>query len=97
MAEKSLTYVFTKEVGKLAQFTMQVDTTEIQKGSTGSGVMVMQFLLKVLGYDLGSDGIDSVYGADTVAAVKAFQQKNGIKVDGICGMDTWAMLLGEGV
>lgn len=97
MAEKSLTYVFAREVGKLAQFTMQVDTTEIQKGSTGSSVMVMQFLLKALGYNLGDDGIDSVYGEDTVEAVKAFQKKNGLKVDGICGMDTWAMLLGEGV
>ena len=55
-------------------------------GSTGSEVRTIQDKLKRWGYYDGS--IDGVYGSRTVSAVKKFQQKNGLTVDGIAGPKT---------
>ena len=42
------------------------------------------------GYYNGS--VDGIYGSQTVAAVKKFQQKNGLTVDGIAGQNTLAAM-----
>ncbi|MBR2704960.1 MAG: spore cortex-lytic enzyme [Clostridia bacterium] len=55
-------------------------------GSTGSEVTAIQTKLKRWGYYNGS--IDGVYGSQTVKAVKLFQSKNGLTVDGIAGTKT---------
>ena len=55
-------------------------------GSTGSEVTAIQTKLKRWGYYNGS--IDGVYGSQTVKAVKLFQLKNGLTVDGIAGTKT---------
>ena len=55
-------------------------------GSTGSEVTQIQTKLKRWGYYNGN--IDGVYGSKTVAAVRNFQAKNGLKVDGIAGQKT---------
>ena len=55
-------------------------------GSTGSEVRTIQEKLKRWGYYTGN--IDGIYGSQTVAAVKKFQQKNGLAVDGIAGTQT---------
>lgn len=55
-------------------------------GSRGSEVRTIQEKLKRWGYYNGS--IDGIYGSQTVAAVKRFQQKNGLTVDGIAGTKT---------
>ena len=55
-------------------------------GSTGSEVRTIQDKLKRWGYYNGN--VDGIYGSQTVAAVKKFQQKNGLKVDGIAGTQT---------
>ena len=57
-----------------------------KRGSTGSEVKEIQTRLKNWGYYTGS--IDGVYGAKTEEAVKYFQRKNGLKVDGIAGKQT---------
>ena len=36
--------------------------------------------------------VDGKFGSKTEAAVKNFQQSNGLKADGICGPKTWAEL-----
>lgn len=38
---------------------------------------------------------DGLYGPGTKNAVVAYQQRNGLTADGICGKDTWTKLLGE--
>lgn len=58
----------------------------LKKGSTGSLVKTVQQKLKNWGYYSGS--VDGIYGSQTVAAVKYFQRKNGLSVDGICGNKT---------
>ena len=57
-----------------------------QRGSSGSTVKQIQTKLKSWGYYSG--GIDGVYGSATEAAVKAFQRKNGLTVDGKAGPQT---------
>ncbi len=61
-----------------------------KKGSTGSVVTQIQTKLKDWGYYFGD--VDGIYGSKTVEAVKYFQQKNGLKIDGICGNETLAAL-----
>jgi len=55
-------------------------------GSRGQEVKTIQEKLKRWGYYNGS--VDGIYGSQTVAAVKRFQQKNGLTVDGIAGTQT---------
>ena len=59
-------------------------------GSSGEEVKQIQTKLKAWGYYTGS--VDGIYGSKTVAAVKKFQQKNGLTVDGIAGSKTLAAL-----
>ena len=55
-------------------------------GSRGSEVTQIQTKLKRWGYYNGN--IDGIYGSQTLAAVKYFQRKNGLAVDGIAGPKT---------
>ena len=55
-------------------------------GSRGSEVTTIQTKLKRWKYYTGS--IDGIYGSATLSAVKYFQRKNGLTVDGISGKKT---------
>ena len=55
-------------------------------GSRGSEVRTIQEKLKRWGYYNGN--VDGIYGSQTTAAVKSFQRKNGLTVDGIAGTRT---------
>lgn len=59
-------------------------------GSRGNEVTQIQTKLKRWGYYNGS--IDGVYGSKTLEAVKSFQRKNGLTVDGIAGEKTLAAM-----
>lgn len=67
----------------------------IKKGSKGDAVRECQEILKKLGYDLGSAGVDGDFGTKTEKAVKAFQKAHdgpdgrALEVDGIVGQATW--------
>lgn len=64
----------------------------LRKGDAGPYVTLAQTEMIQRGYDLGSWGADGKFGAATEKAVKQFQQDWGLKVDGIIGPNTWAML-----
>lgn len=67
--------------------TVCVNVSAVSKnGSRGEEVKKIQTKLKNWGYYGGS--IDGVYGWQTESAVKSFQRKNGLKVDGIAGTQT---------
>ena len=55
-------------------------------GSRGDEVTQIQTKLKRWGYYNGN--IDGIYGSQTLEAVKYFQRKNGLTVDGIAGPAT---------
>ena len=62
---------------------------QLSYGSKGSDVTELQKLLNQNGYTLDTDGI---FGTQTQAAVKDYQQKNNLDVDGIVGNNTWGAL-----
>ncbi len=61
-----------------------------KKGSSGSVVSQIQTKLKNWGYYSGE--VDGVFGSETEKAVRAFQQKNGLTVDGKAGEKTLAAM-----
>ena len=63
---------------------------EVGMGSTGADVKVLQQKLNEKGYALEEDGI---FGVKTQAAVRDYQKKNGLLLDGIAGVQTWGSLL----
>ena len=72
--------------------TVEVTLNILKNGSKGDSVRALQVLLNGFGYSCGT--ADGAFGAKTLAAVKKFQQKNGLTTDGIVGAKTWAALLG---
>lgn len=64
----------------------ETQTTAYSYGSTSDTVRTIQSKLKNWGYYDGS--VDGIYGYGTYTAVKKFQQKNGLNVDGVVGTAT---------
>ena len=64
-------------------------TNNLRQGSKGDDVLELQKLLNQNGYSLAEDGS---FGPATLQAVKDYQQKNGLAVDGIVGTNTWGKL-----
>lgn len=64
----------------------------LREGSRSPQVARLQNLLKNAGFNPGS--ADGVFGPKTAAAVKGYQKKNDLAVDGVVGQQTWSSLLG---
>ncbi|GAB6118829.1 hypothetical protein JCM16816_24260 [Thermoanaerobacter brockii subsp. lactiethylicus] len=73
----------------ISSSTISSRTDILKLGSTGNGVKILQETLNIIGYSLVEDG---QFGTRTQAAVKDFQSKNGLTVDGIVGPQTWQKL-----
>ena len=71
-----------------------VDIPTLKQGDKGELVRGAQFLLNGRGCSVGIWGADGDFGPATLAAVKAWQRRNALEVDGIIGPQTWAALLG---
>lgn len=63
-------------------------------GSSGADVRELQEQLRAAGYNIAADGI---FGPATQSAVRAYQQANGLQVDGIAGNQTRGALAGSSV
>lgn len=59
--------------------------------SRGDDVKMLQGILRA--YGLLADTIDGIFGSNTENAVKQFQRKKSLSVDGIVGQATWTVLL----
>ena len=66
------------------------ESAVLKTGSSGTQVRTLQTKLNNWGYDAGT--VDGIFGSKTQAAVKRFQQKNGLVADGIVGSKTAAAL-----
>jgi peptidoglycan hydrolase-like protein with peptidoglycan-binding domain len=62
----------------------------VRKGDRDHPVRTLQDLLRARGHGVAVDGI---FGPNTDAAVRAFQQQHGLAVDGIVGPNTWSALI----
>ncbi|MCM1200220.1 MAG: peptidoglycan-binding protein [Lachnospiraceae bacterium] len=76
--------VVTDNIPQKSRLTVMVN-------ARGSDVMYLQQRLSIKGYDTGK--IDGIFGIKTLSAVKEFQKENGLAVDGIVGIKTWAKLV----
>ena len=100
----SYIYVSVKDLaeltseGEVSSGTLSDGTwggTVLRTGSTGSAVEQLQFWLNTLAqYEsfIPSVTVDGVYGSGTASAVRAFQRKYGLTVDGVVGRATWTEL-----
>lgn len=68
--------------------------TTLQSGSTGDEVKKLQSSLISAGYDVGSTGVDGIYGPATRQAVRRYQKAMGLTEDGIAGSQTLGSLYG---
>ena len=76
---------------KVADTTIQIATNKsLKRGDISSSVKAMQQRLITLGYLTGK--ADGNFGAQTFAALQAFQRANALAVDGIAGQKTLAAL-----
>ena len=50
--------------------------------------VILQDALSTLGYQTGSR-IDGIFGARTEEALKGFQRRTSLRVDGVCGCSSW--------
>ena len=66
----------------------------LRKGSLGDAVRAVQILLIGYGHSCGPSGADGDFGSGTEAGLKAFQAARQLDADGICGIASWAALLG---
>ena len=79
--------------GGCYMFTVQ----EVQKGSQGASVLLLQRLLRGMGYRDADKKVlerDGDFGSKTEYALKTFQKKQGLDADGIAGTKTWGAMIG---
>ena len=100
----SYIYVSVKDLaeltseGETAAGTLSDGTwggTVLRVGSSGSAVEQLQFWLNTLAQyesSIPSVTVDGVYGSGTAGAVRAFQRRYGLSVDGVVGRATWTKL-----
>ncbi len=67
----------------------------LRRDSAGKAVRDLQQRLASTGFAPGGDDA-GVYGPATEASVRAFQEARGIRVDGICGPETWSAIVESG-
>jgi N-acetylmuramoyl-L-alanine amidase len=67
--------------------------TFLRSGDRGDPVRDVQQRLVAAGL---RPPVDGIYGESTVDAVAEFQTRRGVRVDGICGPETWAELIESG-
>ena len=65
-------------------------TTLLKRGSKGPAVTDLQTKLKAAGMNVGA--IDGDFGPTTEAAVRAFQKRSGLEIDGVAGPATMGAL-----
>ncbi|MDD4850017.1 MAG: peptidoglycan-binding protein [Gemmiger sp.] len=74
--------------------------TTLREGSSGTPVRALQYYLRLLAAYYGdqpSVTVDGVFGAATTAAVKAWQRRMGLAVDGIVGRVTWQSIYNNAI
>ena len=74
--------------------TKNTDSNLLRKGDTGAAIKLLQHRLNILGNQLTEDGI---WGVQTDSAVRNYQYKASLTVDGIVGPKTQAALIRDAI
>jgi N-acetylmuramoyl-L-alanine amidase len=69
---------------------------DLHRNDRGKEVSDVQVRLRAQGFELGTEGIDGFFGPHTELALKAFQQRRGLLIDGVVGPNTWRELVESG-
>ena len=73
----------------------EIKLSEVEYGSCNASVLALQKFLNLYGY-VGRNGKeleeDGEFGANTLFALKEYQEAAGLNVDGVCGRNTWNKL-----
>ncbi|MHB1711668.1 MAG: peptidoglycan-binding protein [Acidimicrobiales bacterium] len=67
----------------------------LKVGDVGPEVVDVQHRLGSLGLSVGLD-TDGTFGPGTRSAIEAFQYRRGLRLDGVCGPQTWSVLVEAG-
>ena len=78
------------DVDGIAGAKTDAAAVNVRKGAKGNLTRILQGRLICLGYSTG--GFDGIFGDATYKAVRSFQKKQGLSVDGVAGRNTWAAL-----
>lgn len=78
--------------GQVGPITWTKLIITVKTGSKGSAVSAVQHNLR-FSYGFTSLAVDGIFGPKTDAAVRDFQAKFKLAVDGIVGLDTWNSLI----
>ena len=68
----------------------------VGRGDSGKRVVDIQTRLAALGYHLGNEGADGVFGPNTERAIRAFQQGRKLCAGGVVEVNTWTELVEAG-
>lgn len=75
--------------------SVSVELPILKKGSHGNAVEALQVLLQAMGYFIGRNGPDGIFGETTENALLCFQEDRSLNdADGIVGTLEWRALLG---
>lgn len=64
----------------------------VNQANYSKQVKGVQTILKAIGYNLGSSGVDGACGQKTIAAIQAFQRAHNLPDDGVVGPNSWRAL-----
>ena len=73
---------------------LTTNTDLLRKGDRGDDVKLLQHRLNILGWQLTED---SIWGVQTDSAVRGYQYRAGLTVDGIVGAKTRAELIRDAI
>ena len=88
------TAVDLSQIYRLIGQAKSVDDALLRKGDKGDDVKLLQHQLNILGWQLTEDGI---WGVQTDSAVRGYQYRAGLTVDGIVGPKTQAALIRDAI
>jgi hypothetical protein len=88
-SRRSLALLAVTSLTAAASITTAADAKPLKRGSHGARVKVLQ-------RDLGLSPADGIFGKTTLRAVKRFQRRHHLAVDGIVGTVTWRLVHGSG-
>ena len=88
------TAVDLSQIYQLIGQTKNADDGLLRKGDKGDDIKLLQHRLNLLGWQLTEDGI---WGVQTDSAVRGYQYRAGLTVDGIVGAKTKAALIRDAI